>query len=65
MASLMTVGGGTEVCAMTWTEGTEAGLELGVFMLVLADSWIHAQNVVNGVLIIIVFRAVKRKIFFG
>lgn len=33
MASLITVESGTEVCATMWTEGTEAGLEVGVFTL--------------------------------
>lgn len=32
---------GTEVCAMMWTEGIEAGLEAAVLVLDLEDSWTH------------------------
>lgn len=35
------VGSGTEVYAMSGTEGTEAGLEATVLVLAMADSWTH------------------------
>lgn len=35
------VGSGTEVYAMSGTEGTKAGLEATVLVLAVADSWTH------------------------